>query len=172
MTLTRGNSWSRIERALRERGCHISRSHRSLRRRAARYFTAAAPASEHSWSCCPVPPPQPIPPMTWPPRVIGVAPRVGRIWPWSTTGTTAQNPPLAAISDSSAFDRLKAAAAMALAFDVSGVKKPVPSPRAHRTRRPASSTTVGHRRAQRLRLLLRRPHRRLRQLKRHLYHSG
>jgi hypothetical protein len=31
---------------------------------------------------------------------------------------------------------------MALARDVSGVKKPVPSPRAHSTSRPASSTTV------------------------------
>jgi hypothetical protein len=36
----------------------------------------------------------------------------------------------------------KAAAATALAREVSGVKKPVPSPRAHNTRRPASSTTV------------------------------
>ena len=31
---------------------------------------------------------------------------------------------------------------MALAREVSGVKKPVPSPRAHRTSRPAASTTV------------------------------
>ncbi len=36
----------------------------------------------------------------------------------------------------------KFAAASALAREVSGVKKPVPSPRAHSTRRPASSTTV------------------------------
>jgi len=37
---------------------------------------------------------------------------------------------------------LNAAEATALARDVSGVKKPVPSPRALRTSRPASSTTV------------------------------
>src|ERR1700730_16428457 len=80
--------------------------------------------------------------MTWPPSVIGVAPRVGSTWPWSTVGTTAQNPPCAAISASSLFDRLKAVAAMALARDVSGGKKTVRSPRAHRTSRPASSTTV------------------------------
>src|SRR6266496_3764897 len=73
---------------------------------------------------------------------MGVAPSVGRIWPWSTVGTTAQNPPCATISASSLFDRLKAAAAIALARDVSGVKKPVPSPRALSTSRPASSTTV------------------------------
>jgi hypothetical protein len=38
--------------------------------------------------------------------------------------------------------RLNAAAATALAREVSGVKNPVPSPRADKTKRPASSTTV------------------------------
>ena len=47
-----------------------------------------------------------------------------------------------ACSPSSVVDLRKAAAATALAFEVSGVKKPVPSPREHSTRRPASSTTV------------------------------
>src|SRR5215475_14395858 len=38
--------------------------------------------------------------------------------------------------------RLNAAAATALPREVSGVKNPVPSPRADKTKRPASSTTV------------------------------
>ncbi len=43
--------------------------------------SAAAPASEHSWSCSPVPPPQPMAPITRPPRWIGEPPSVGRICP-------------------------------------------------------------------------------------------
>src|SRR5206468_748773 len=73
---------------------------------------------------------------------IGAAPRVGRIWPCNTVGTTAQKPPFATRSASSAVRFLNDAAAIALAREVSGLKKPVPSPRALRTRRPASSTTV------------------------------
>src|SRR5262245_39537424 len=42
----------------------------------------------------------------------------------------------------SAVEMRKLAAATAFARDVSGVKNPVPSPRAESTRRPASSTTV------------------------------
>src|SRR5262245_5749122 len=42
----------------------------------------------------------------------------------------------------SAVEMRKFAAATAFAREVSGVKKPVPSPRADSTRRPASSTTV------------------------------
>jgi len=77
-------------------------------------------------------------PMTRPPRVIGEPPSVGRIWPYRTVGTTDQNPPFATSSASSAVRFLNEAAAIALAREVSGLKKPVPSPRALSTRRPAS----------------------------------
>src|SRR5206468_4301605 len=57
----------------------------------------------------------------------------------------AGGPELAGLAPSvvgSAVLRRNAAAAVALAREVSGVRKPVPSPRALSTRRPASSTTV------------------------------
>src|SRR5207245_258728 len=101
-----------------------------------------APASAHSWSGSAVPPPQPMAPIARPRRSTGAPPGVGRISPFRTVGTIAQNPPLATIGASSEFGFLKAAAAMALARDVSVLKKPVPSPRAESTSRPASSTTV------------------------------
>src|SRR5262247_1005057 len=53
-----------------------------------------------------------------------------------------QKPPFATRSASSAVRFLNDAAAIALAREVSVLKKPVPSPRALSTRRPASSTTV------------------------------
>src|SRR4030095_5941303 len=84
-----------------------------------------------------------MPPITRPGRTSGAPPGVGSAWPSRITGTVFQNAePLAATSASSVVERLNAAAATALAFDVSGVKNPVPSPRAHSTSRPPSSTTV------------------------------
>src|SRR5215467_5871010 len=80
--------------------------------------------------------------MIRPPRVIGAPPSVGRIWPCSTVGAIDQKPPFATRSASSAVRFLNDAAAIALAREVSVLKKPVPSPRALSTRRPASSTTV------------------------------
>ena len=69
-------------------------------------------------------------PMTRPPRVIGVAPGVGSAWPSRMTGTVFQNAePFAASSASSVVERRNAAAATALARDVSGVKNPVSSAR-------------------------------------------
>jgi hypothetical protein len=69
----------------------------------------------------------------------GAAERVGRIWPWRIVGTKA----MAAAS----FRKRTAELADLVAKGgfwsvVSGLKKPVPSPRALSTRRPASSTTV------------------------------
>jgi len=84
-----------------------------------------------------------MPPITRPPTTIGAPPSVGRTSPCATIGITCQKPhPLAPSAVSSAVLRRNAAAAVALARDVSGVRKPVPSPRALSTRRPASSTTV------------------------------
>src|SRR6185295_19141658 len=81
--------------------------------------------------------------MMRPPRTSGAPPGVGSACPSRITGTVFQNAePLAATSASSVVERLNAAAATALAFDVSGVKNPVPSPRAHTTSRPPSSTTL------------------------------
>src|SRR4051812_35325563 len=75
--------------------------------------------------------------------MMGEPPGVGSACPCKITGTVRQNAePLLASSPSSVVDFRNDAAATALAFDVSGVKKPVPSPRALSTRRPASSTTV------------------------------
>src|SRR5204863_5148610 len=84
-----------------------------------------------------------MPPITRPPTTMGAPPRVGKTSPCATIGITCQKPqPLAPSVVNSAVLRRNAAAAVALARDVSGVRKPVPSPRALRTRRPASSTTV------------------------------
>src|SRR5207248_9759028 len=91
----------------------------------------------------PVPPPHPMPPITRPPTTIGDPPSVGRTSPCATIGITCQKPqPFAPIVVSSAVLRRNAAAAVALAREVYGVRQPVPSPRALSTRRPASSTTV------------------------------
>src|SRR5262249_41624209 len=88
------------ERAIaRDGGVQLLHHHDQLvdpmQQRGGRYSTAAAPASPQSWSCWPVPPPQPIAPITLPPRAMGVPPSVGRICPWSTDGTIVQNPPWA-----------------------------------------------------------------------------
>src|SRR2546427_5161579 len=84
-----------------------------------------------------------MPPIPRPPTTMGAPPRVGKTSPCATIGITCQKPqPLAPSVVNSAVLRRNAAAAVALARDVSGVRKPVPSPRALRTRRPASSTTV------------------------------
>src|SRR3989441_5714877 len=84
-----------------------------------------------------------MPPITRPPTTMGAPPRVGKTSPCATIGITCQKPqPLAPSVVNSAVLRRNAAAAVALAREVSGLKKPVPSPRALRTRRPASSTTV------------------------------
>src|SRR6185503_7612383 len=84
-----------------------------------------------------------MPPMTLPLTTMGVPPWLGSTCPGSTPGTMAQNmPPFCARSASTAVEARKLAAAVALAREVSGLRKLVPSPRAERTRRPASSTTV------------------------------
>src|SRR5689334_871062 len=81
--------------------------------------------------------------MTRPPTTSGAPPSVGSTSPCATTGMTCQKPqPFAPSAVSSAVLLRNAAAAVAFARDVSGVRKPVPSPRALSTRRPASSTTV------------------------------
>src|ERR1700682_6514176 len=84
-----------------------------------------------------------MPPITRPPTTMGAPPSVGRTSPCATIGITCQKPqPFAPSVVNSAVLRRNAAAAVALARDVSGVKNPVPSPRALSTSRPASSTTV------------------------------
>src|SRR6266851_4015662 len=82
-------------------------------------------------------------PITRPFTTIGTAPWLARSWPGTALPTWAQNgEPFWTRSARSAVDMRKFAAAIALAREVSGVKKPVPSPREHSTSRPASSTTV------------------------------
>src|SRR5262245_7958920 len=81
-------------------------------------------------------------PISRPPFEMGAPPSVGKICPCNTVGAIDQKPPLATMSASSAVRFLNDAAAIALAREVSVLKKPVPSPRALSTRRPASSTTV------------------------------
>ena len=67
---------------------------------------------------------------------------LGRTSPCSTAAAADQNAePFNAISPSSFVAFRKLAAAMALACEVSGLKKPAPSPRITSTVRPASSTT-------------------------------
>src|SRR5207244_10553143 len=107
-----------------------------------------------------------MPPTTRPPRTSGAPPGVGSAWPSRIAGTVRQNAePLLASSPSSVVDFLNAAAATAFAREVSGVKKPVPSPRALSTRRPGLvHHRDRHRRAERPRLGLGRAHRLLRQL--------
>src|SRR5437667_4269667 len=102
-------------------------------------------------------------PITLPPRTMGAPPSVGRISPFRTVGTIAQNPPLATIGASSEFGFLKAAAAMALARDVSVLKK----------HEPARLVDDGHAhgRVQGLGLPLRGAQGLLRDLERHLDHE-
>src|SRR2546423_4337861 len=98
--------------------------------------TASAPATAHSWSCSPVPPPHPIAPITRPAFMSGTAPMLGSASPRSTAGTAAQKAePFIAMSPSSLVARRNATAATAFARAVSVLEKPAPSPRAMRTGR-------------------------------------
>src|SRR5688572_11460676 len=82
-------------------------------------------------------------PITFPPERTGTPPMLGRASPCSTLEILLQKAGDESLRRTiSLVGRRKAAAATALPREVSGVKNPAPSPRADKTRRPASSTTV------------------------------